>query len=115
MLLIALAAIPWAVGVIGFSIALLLVVIADKLIPKATHGNCWSFVGPRWSKHGGYIVVRMADDIRIFGRRVIPHALWLRSWPEGADVQQTEPVTRKRHPLHTIYFRFRVKNTESKH
>jgi len=114
-LLVLLAAIPWAVGVLCFALALLLVLTADWLIPGATWGNCWSFVGPKWAKRGGYIVIRMADDVKVFGVQIIPHAIWLPAWPPDLPVHQTKPLRRSRNPLRTLYFPFRVSTRERPH
>ena len=114
-LLVVLAFVPWALGCLGFGLALLLVLAADWLWPNATHGNCWSFVGPLWARYGGYIVVRMADDVTIIGRRFIPHALWLEKWPSDVAMQQTMPLKRSRNPLRTLYFQFKVRRSERPH
>ncbi len=109
------AVLPWAVAMMLLALALLLVRAAHRVWPDADHGNCWSFAGPRWHAEGGYLLVRMAEDVRIAGVRVIPHCIWLRSLPAGADIEQTVPLKRARSAwafLHTPYFRFRVSRLE---
>jgi hypothetical protein len=111
--LLVLSAVPfWIVGVLMFGVALLWVLAADRVWPNATWGNCWSFVGPKWAKFGGYMGVRLAPDVRIFGVRVIPHAFWIPAWPADTPVQQTMPRKRSKNPLHTPYFPFSVATRE---
>jgi hypothetical protein len=124
-LLVVLASFPWALGCLGFGAALLFTLAADRLWPGADHGNCWSFVGPKWSRWGGYIVVRWADDVviphwRIIprslrGRRFVPHAMWLEKWPADVEMQQTVPLKRSKNPLKTLYFRYIVRRSERPH
>jgi hypothetical protein len=106
---------PWLVGVLGFGAALALTVLADKLWPNATWGNCWTYVGPRWFKHGGYVQMRLVKCPKIFGRSFIPHAIWLRESHPEAKLEQTEPMTRikrLRDAWQTIYFRFYIHTSE---
>lgn len=109
------AFVPWLVGVLAFGVALLFTLAADRLWPDATWGNCWTFVGPRWFRHGGYVQVRMAPAPRLFGRRIIPHAIWLKTAHPDSDVEQTAPIIRVmrfRDAWQTLYFRFRVHRQE---
>lgn len=111
--LVILAALPWAIGCLGYWAAMWLTVWADRVWPDATHGNCWSFVGPKWLKEGGYVVVRWAHPP--MGR--IPHSIWMRNIPEGAEIQQTEPVRRARRwwqAHRTLYFRWRIVDREKR-
>ena len=120
------ASVPlWVVGCVGFAAAAAPILLAHRIWPQADRGNCWSFVGPRWLRHGGYLVVRPAGNVRIFGCPV-PHAIWLRSMPAGADIEQTVPqralgaagdtrldrvLLKMLHPG-LLYFRFRVSRIE---
>ena len=116
--LVLLAVVPWIVGLLGFGAALLLVLAADWVWPDANRGNCWSFVGPRWVKHGGYIVVRPADGVRVLGRFWVPHAFWMPKIGMDNVILQTHPATRSRSkwlPWRTLYFEFRVRKRESPH
>jgi hypothetical protein len=117
-LLVVLAFFPWALGCISFGLALLFTLAADWLWPDATHGNCWTYVGPRWFKHGGYILIRAADDVRVLGRGFIPHAIWVKRWPMDAEVEQTLPIKRtgaRWLPWRTLYFPFKVRHSERPH
>lgn len=120
-LIVVAAFFPWCLGVALFGAALWLTLIADRLWPEADHGNCWSFVGPRWFRHGGYIGVRLADDVRVAGKPVIPHAIWVTALPEaapGLSLQQTKPIKRSRNrwfPWRVVYFPFTVSRHERPH
>lgn len=117
--LILLAVVPWAFGCLLFSLALLLTILADRLWPNADHGNCWSFVGPRWAKHGGYLLIRPADGVRVFGKGIIPHVIWLKSLPkEGVVLEQTFPLFRSKSrwlPWRTLYFKYKLLSREREH
>ena len=63
--LVTLAVLPWALGVALFGVAWALIMLADKLWTGATSGNCWSYAGPRWSRAGGYLLVRWADGVPV--------------------------------------------------
>ena len=111
-LLVLLAVVPWLAGCLLFGCALLLTMAAHKLEPQARWGNCWSFVAPRWIRRGGYIAVRLSGRPRIFGRRFIPHAMWLASILPGTELEQTEPdhrITRLRDVWQVLYFRFHIR------
>jgi hypothetical protein len=102
---------PWLVGVVGFGAALWLTILADRLWPDADWGNCWTFVGPKWFRHGGYVQMRMAHSPRIAGVRFIPHAIWVRQAHPETRAEQTVPVARItswRQALQTLYFKLRV-------
>lgn len=116
--LVLLAVVPFAIGLAGFGVALLLVLLADFAWPKATWGNCWSFVGPRWFKHGGYLVVRPADGVRIAGSGWVPHAMWMPEIGTDASIVQTFPESRSGAqwlPWRVIYFPYRVVRKERAH
>jgi hypothetical protein len=113
--LLVLAAVPlWAVAMLLLSIALGLVVLADKVWPDANWGNCWSFAGAKWARHGGYLQVRWADFPQP-GSRVIPHGQWVYRLHPNTGIQHTEPV-RRAHRLRdvwkTLYFELRVLDTD---
>ena len=81
---------------------------AERVHPKATHGNCWSVVLPIWRRRGGYLVLRDSHGARFLNVFPVIHAIW-----QGRDGEtlSAEPVSRKRFrwfPLETFYFRYRV-------
>ncbi len=115
--LVEVAIIPWIVAVNCAVLCLILVMLADKAWPNATSGNCWSYVGPKWFKHGGYLLIRYADDVRLFGRLRIPHAIWLKILGT-AETEQTVPTNRskaKKLPWRTLYFPYLVRSKERPH
>ena len=81
---------------------------AEKINPKATHGNCWSVVLPIWRRQGGYLLLRDSHGAKFLNAFPVVHAIW-----QGRDGEtlSAEPVSRKRFrwfPLETFYFRYRV-------
>lgn len=104
LVLVLLALLPWALGMLAFSAALGLVLVADQVWPGATWGNCWSFAGPRWARDGGYLALRWTPGTRIL------HALWIHRLPVETGLLQTEPVRRHkgwRAVLSSPYFPYR--------
>lgn len=113
-LIVLLAVLPWLIGCVGFGLALLLGLAADRLNPDARRGNCWTFAGPKWAKAGGYLAVRMAGFPRICGRRFVPHAIWVPSLA-GVPLEQTEPdhrITSLWGIWQVPYFDFHIRTTE---
>ena len=93
-------------------------VLADKVLPDATHGNCWTYALPRWYLHGGYLLVRNADGQRFLGFLPVPHVAWVSHLGDASLLEQFDPVRRQHSfwmPWHTIYYRGRVKTTERQH
>lgn len=115
--LVLLAVPVWAVAMLLLALCLLLVVLADRVWPEAYRGNCWSYVGPKWKRFGGYLQIRMADFPKVFGRRIIPHVQWVHALHPDTRLHQTEPVHRHkrlRDAWRTAYFEFRVDHEERK-
>jgi hypothetical protein len=107
--------VPWALGCLLFGLALFFTILAHRTLPDTDMGNCWTFLGPRWFKHGGYILVRWADDVRVFGKLRIPHAIHVTHLGEDTTLFQTVPRERSKNkwlPWRTMYFKYRVKTTE---
>lgn len=116
--LVLLAALPWALGLAAFGCSLVLVLLADRIWPNATWGNCWSFAGPRWVRHGGYLVVRPADGVRVLGSGWVPHTLWMKRIGFDNEIEQTMPLRRSQSrvvPWRTLYFPYRVIRREMPH
>ena len=82
---------------------------AEKVHPKATHGNCWSVVLPIWRRRGGYLVLRDSRGAKFLNAFPVIHAMWQ---PKiSGEVLSVAPTNRKRFkwlPLKTFYFRYRV-------
>jgi hypothetical protein len=110
---------PWLFGVVSFGCALALTILADKIWPNASWGNCWTYSGPRWHKHGGYVLIRPADGIRIPVIGSIPHAIWVPKLCECTVTRHTAPINRHSGKwfawIYTVYFKFRVKDREHPH
>lgn len=93
-----------------------LAIAADRVLPRATWGNCWTFAVPMWFKHGGYMSLRRSDDIALFGHIGIPHAAWQSSL--NGDLRMTSPVTRVANlflPIHTLLFEYEIWHGDSPH
>jgi hypothetical protein len=104
-----LAFVPWVIGCLGFGAAIALALLADRILPNARHGNCWSFALPRWWRNGGYLLVRWANGMPV------PHAAWVRRLSDGNELEQTAPlhrVTSWALLWKTLYFPFRVTTVE---
>lgn len=111
MALVVTAALPWALAMGLLGVSLWLVVRADRIWPDARRGNCWSYAGSMWHKHGGYIQVRWSDFPEK-GSRLVPHGQWVYRLHPGTGIHQTEPLDR-RHRLRdfwrVIYFDYEVR------
>lgn len=116
MTAVLLAVPPFVVAYALLAICTLLVLIADRALPHARVGNCWSYTGARWARFGGFIGIRAAPGARFFGFLPVPHAIWIRDLRD-ADILQTTPLQRKRSrffPWYVFYFKFKVTSKESK-
>lgn len=94
-----------------------LVVIADKVWPNATWGNCWSYAGANWYKYGGYLLVRAADTVRLLGIGWIPHAIWVKDIGNGV-LEHTAPIRRGRAKYLSwmiFYFPYEIITEDSDH
>jgi hypothetical protein len=113
------AFVPWLLGALGFGCALLLALLADRVWPNATWGNCWTQTGPRWWRHGGYLLIRWADGQQIGGVGGVPHAIWVHTLPDdGIGLLQTKPLRRRSTrilPWYTLYFELDVIDRERPH
>ncbi len=104
----------FTVGVVGFGC-----LYASYLIhPNSRWGNCWSFAVPRWIKYGGYLSMRVAEDVRFLKVFPVLHVLWCRESPRPGSMRMTRPVKRiedKWFPVGTIYFTFKVSRMDAPH
>ena|SRR5512139_1589848 len=116
-MLVTMGIVPWLAAMLCMSVATLFAVLAYKVDPRAQRGNCWSYALPRWALRGGYLLVRLTDRPRIFGKRFIPHAIWMRSLHPETELRQTDPLHRKfkAHQVlwHVWYFRYRIVEREA--
>lgn len=116
--LITLSIFPWLIGIFCVTLAALLVILADRIWPRANWGNCWAYVTPRWVKHGGYLVIRWADNISFLRRLRIPHAFWITKLGTDNEIRQTIPINRsssKWFPWRVFYFPYKVIKRENPH
>lgn len=98
-------------GVSVLMLALGLTLVADKVWPNATLGNCWLFVGPRLVRYGGAFLVQAADGPRFLKMFPVPHALMVHHLGTDSRVEQTVPLKRTKaqwFPWPVVYFPFRV-------
>ena len=113
------AAILWAVGCIWYALAFYFTYIADKIHPSSTHNNCWAYVGPKWIKNGGYLLIRPADGQRFLKWLPVLHVGWVKNLnPEHVEIEQYAPIERKSgkfFPWHVFYYRGHIKTTETPH
>jgi hypothetical protein len=105
--IIMIAVVVWLIAILHLGVALVLTILADKLWPNASMGNCWSLAGPKWwhNRKHSYLVVRIAPDAPI------PHSIWALELPADTKLLQTFPLKRKkgwRAVLSSPYFPFRV-------
>lgn len=113
--LVTAAAPPYLIAYLLLVLCAGLVVVAEHVLPHARVGNCWSYVGPRWLKYGGYIAIRAARGVSLSGSLLVPHAIWIRELPPGTDMRQTVPLNRRKSrwfPWFVAYFPFKVVDTE---
>jgi hypothetical protein len=86
---------------------------AEKIHPKAAHGNCWSVVLPIWRRRGGYLTLRDSRGARFLNIFPVIHAMWQ---PEvTGEAVSAIPTRRKTFrwlPLETFYFRFKIVDRE---
>ncbi len=106
--------IVFPVGTVGFGC-----LYASYLIhPNSRGGNCWSFAVPRWIRFGGYLNIRLAEDVKFLKIFPILHVQWGRKTPQPGAIKQFIPRTRiggKWFPYWTIYFPGRVVSIDTNH
>lgn len=116
-LLVLVGMIPLTLAWACLALGVFVMVLADKLHPNATHGNCWSYAAPRWWRHGGLLGMRPADGVRLAGFGLVPHVVHVEALND-ARIKHTQPIKRYsgRWLLwRKLYFRFAVADTDHKH
>jgi hypothetical protein len=95
-LLCILAAVPLLVANFCLSVAMWLAVLADKVQPGATCGNCWTFALVQVWRHGGYLSLRPLigdkDGVKLARKGRLYHCAWMPRQPDY--IEQTEPHER---------------------
>jgi hypothetical protein len=114
--LLCLIAVPfWAAGITFMSLALLPILVAYRISPRSSTGNCWTYACPRWFSRGGYLVVRQAAGVKFLSIFSIPHVAWMPRTPPAGSLKQFVPSNRRRSfilPWFTLYFKGRVTDQE---
>jgi len=108
----------WCVAMWAMSATTALAVLGDKVLPHATHGNCWTYALPKWFHHGGYLLVRNADKQRFLWIFPVPHVAWIKHVGRDTLLEQFDPVSRHYSwwmPWFTVYYKGRVKTVEAPH
>lgn len=109
-----LAAVPLLFANFALTLALWLYVLADKVLPGAARGNCWSFVAPKVWHQGGHLVIRPAIGVRLLWVGMVQHVGWAKRL--HGDIEQTEPVDRYQGSAllwRWVYFDFAVRGQDS--
>lgn len=105
---------PLLVIYVSSVVAIALALLAHRVWPDANRGTCWSYALPRWWREGGYLAVRPALGVRMFGAGMVPHAIHVRDLG-ACQVSQTVPVRRYHGTLavlRTWYFAYYIATTE---
>ncbi len=105
------AIVPFSFGMVNMLISWGLVLIADKIWPNATWGNCWTFVGPKLFKHGGAVLIEKAQGPMLLKVIPVPHAIMVHHLGEDTVFEMTMPLKRTKAqwiPWRAGYFPFRV-------
>ena len=116
--LLALGFVFWLVGWASFGAVALLSALGDRVAPGIMTGNCWSHALARFARRGGYLIVRPADDVRLFWGIRIPHAMWAHDLPEDMDLEQFVPVDRSKSrgiPWRTVWFKGELRSRDRSH
>ena len=115
-LLIVLSVLPLLLAFGLFLTFAAVAIVADRVLPRATWGNCWTYAVPRWLRYGGYLSLRRSDGVALFGRVGIPHAAWQSSL--RGELRMTSPITRVPNmylPLRALLFEYEVWHGDGPH
>lgn len=107
-LVIVLAMAPLLLAFAALKVFTLFALTADRIHPRARWGNCWTYAVARWGRHGGYLLLRAADDVKVMNAVDVPHAIW---GPRLGVYRMTYPLHRKASkwlPFHALLHRFEV-------
>lgn len=108
----------WIAGTALYATAMGLAVLGDMLISTNTFGNCWTHALTRYKARGGYLIVRPADDVRLFRRWTIPHVMWCRVLPHDIQVEQFVPNDRSKNkwfPWRVVWYEGTIRRRERPH
>jgi len=113
-----LSVVPWAVGNVFYAISAGFMYAAFVVLPNSRFGNCWGYSVPRWLKLGGYLSIRVAEDVRFLKLFPVLHVQWMRKTPHARSIKQFIPVVRVANawlPWRTLYFRGRAVSADTNH
>lgn len=116
-ILVLLGMVPLGFAWASLALGVALMVLADKALPNARRGNCWSYAAPRWWRHGGYLGMRAADGVRLCGFGLVPHVVHVEALGDGSRISHTLPTNRYsgRWLLwRKLYFRFTVADSDDR-
>ncbi len=108
----------WFIAYWIFVICALLILLANKILPDANKGNCWTFAGLKWMQHGGYLAIRKIADNKFMKMFPVVHVVWIKEFSTENKTEQVVPIRRKSNkwfPHHVFYFPFRISRTERPH
>lgn len=110
----------WVVGYLLICVAAYAAIFSQWLVPAwSTYGNCWSHTLPLFIRRGGYLLVRVADDVRILRWIPVPHVIWMHELPPDAVIEQFGPAgvrsNAKWVPWEVIWYRGEIRRTETPH
>lgn len=94
--LMAVGFVPWALAMVLMSAVMWLATICSRVLPDAKRQNCWTYAMPKFHRHGGYLMFRYSDGVRMWGFRFL-NCIWLKTLPtEGAELEYFHPNKRRR-------------------
>jgi hypothetical protein len=110
--------VPWALAMTLMAVSTGFALLAARAMPSARAGNCWSYVLPKWAKHGGYMLVRAADGQRFLGLFLVPHVAWVQHLADDNEMKFFVPERRKSArwvPWYVVYYSGRILRREKSH
>lgn len=110
--------IAWAPAMCLLVISAVCARLADRAIPHSPNQNCWSYALAKWTKRGGYLLIRDADGQRFLGKFPVPHVAWVSHVGEDTKMRFFVPTKRKTArwmPWYVVYYGGRILTREKPH
>ncbi len=120
-ILVWLCAVFWGIGNCFYTLMTLIILLAQKVHPKARYGNCWTYAIPLWVKYGGNLEIRAADDNYFLWIFPVLHVKYIGELPrKGVRMRQFVPIDSERRkgkvfPWWTIYYKGVIRRIDSPH
>lgn len=114
----ALGIVTWSIALAAATVTGVLAVWGSRMWPEAPGSNCWVYVLPRYHAQGGYLIVRAAHGVRLFGFLQVPHVAWASTIPHDMEIEAYTPINRKRSkwlPWFVFWYRGVVSTSEKPH